>query len=91
VVLSELELLRTRKLGIVQLSKAKNQFKGYLARGYENHESLMLGLGKSILVFGKAESLEETCSKIEKITSSELLETANEVFNPSGLSTLIYK
>ncbi|NLJ44402.1 MAG: insulinase family protein [Bacteroidales bacterium] len=91
VVLSELEILRTRKLGIVQLSKAKNQIKGYLARGYENHESLMLGLGKSILVFGKVESLEDTCSKIEKITSSELLETANEVFEPSRLSTLIYK
>jgi len=91
VVLSELDILRTKKLGIVQLSKAKNQIKGYLARGYENHESLMLGLGKSFLVFDKIESLEETCSKIEKITASELLETANEVFDPSKLSTLIYR
>lgn len=91
VVLSELDLLRTRKLGIVQLSKAKNQIKGYLARGYENHESLMLGLGKSLLVFDRIESLEDTCIKIEKITASELLDTANEVFDPSMLSTLIYK
>jgi predicted Zn-dependent peptidase len=91
VVLSELDILRKRKLGIVQLSKAKNQIKGYLARGYENHESLMLGLGKSLLVFGNIESLEETYDKIEKITASELLETANEVFDPSKLSTLIYK
>ena len=91
VVMSELDLLRTKKLGIVQLSKAKNQIKGYLARGYENHESLMLGMGKSLLVFDRIESLEDTCSKIEKITASELLETANEVFDPSKLSTLIYK
>jgi len=91
VVMSELDILRTKKLGIVQLSKAKNQIKGYLARGYENHESLMLGMGKSLLVFDRIESLEDTCNKIEKITASELLETANEVFDPSKLSTLIYK
>ena len=91
VVMSELDMLRTKKLGIVQLSKAKNQIKGYLARGYENHESLMLVMGKSLLVFDRIESLEDTCNKIEKITASELLETANEVFDPSKLSTLIYK
>jgi predicted Zn-dependent peptidase len=91
VTLSELNKLRTIKLGIIQLSKAKNQIKGYLARGYENHENLMLSLGKSLLVFDRIESLEETCIKIDKITSSELLAAANEIFDPGKLSTLIYK
>jgi predicted Zn-dependent peptidase len=91
VALSELAKLRTRKLGSIQLSKAKNQIKGYLARGYENHENLMLSLGKSLLVFDRIESMEETCNKIDKITSSELLAIANEIFDPGKLSTLIYK
>jgi predicted Zn-dependent peptidase len=91
VTLSELAKLRTIKMGIVQLSKAKNQIKGYLARGYENHENLMLSLGKSLLVFDRIESLEETCIKIDKITASELLAAANEIFDPERLSTLIYK
>jgi len=91
VTLSELTRLRTVKLGTVQLSKAKNQIKGYLARGYENHENLMLSQGKSLLVFGRIESLEETCNKIDKITSSELLAAANEIFDPGRLSMLIYK
>jgi predicted Zn-dependent peptidase len=91
VTLSELTRLRTTKLGAVQLSKAKNQIKGYLARGYENHENLMLSQGKSLLVFGRIESLEETCNKIDKITSSELLTAANDIFDPGRLSTLIYK
>ena len=64
--MAELKKLRTTKLGTIQLSKAKNQIKGYLARGYENHESLMLSLGKSLLVFNKIESLEETCKKIRQ-------------------------
>ena len=91
IAMGELARLRTEKLGIVQLSKAKSQIKGYLARGYENHESLMLSLGKSLLIFNKIERLEDTYRKIDKITSSELIEMANEVFDPAGLSTLIYK
>jgi predicted Zn-dependent peptidase len=88
---SELNKLMNARLGTIQLNKAKNQIKGYLARGYENHESLMLSLGKSLLVFNKIDTLKDTCKKIDAVTSSELLEIANEIFEPSQLSTLIYK
>ena len=91
IALSELGKLRTSKLGTIQLSKAKSQIKGYLARGYENHESLMLSLGKSLLIFNKIDSIEDLCRKIDAVTASELLETANDIFEPSKLSTLIYK
>jgi predicted Zn-dependent peptidase len=73
------------------LHTSKKQIKGYLARGFENHESLILSFGKNLLVFNKVDTLEEICSKIDRITPSELLEIANEVFDPSKLSTLIYK
>ena len=91
IAMSELKKLRTSKLGTIQLSKAKNQIKGYLARGYENHESLMLSLGKSLLIFNKIDSIEDLCKKIDAVTASELLETANDIFEPSKMSTLIYK
>ncbi len=91
IAMSELNKLRTTKLGTIQLSKARNQIKGYLARGYENHESLMLSLGKSLLVFNKIDTIEDICEKIDSVTASELLETANEIFEPAKLSTLIYK
>ena len=91
IALAELKKLRTSKLGTVQLSKAKNQIKGYLARGYENHESLMLSLGKSLLIFNKIESIEQICKKIDNITAEQLLDISNDIFEPSKLSTLIYK
>jgi predicted Zn-dependent peptidase len=91
IAMTELKRLRTTKLGTIQLSKAKNQIKGYLARGYENHESLMLSLGKSLLVFNKIDSIEDLCNKIDAVTASELIETANVVFESSKMSTLIYK
>ena len=48
IVTKELDKLRTVRLGTIQLSNAKRQIKGYIARGYENHENLMLSLGKSL-------------------------------------------
>lgn len=87
----ELAKLRDNTLGTIQLSKAKTQIKGYLARSYENYESLMLSLCKSFLSFGKIDSIEEINAKIDDLTSSELQEIANEIFNPDQLSTLIYK
>jgi predicted Zn-dependent peptidase len=91
IALAELRKLRTSKLGTIQLSKAKSQIKGYLARGYENHESLMLSLGKSLLTFNKIETIEQICKKIDDITAQDLLEISNDIFEPSKLSTLIYK
>lgn len=91
IVNTELDKLRKTRLGTMQMHTSKKQLKGYLARGYENHESLMLSLGKRLLVFNKIDSYGEICSRIDSITSSELLDTANEVFNPDRLSTLIFK
>lgn len=91
IVNTELSKLCSTKLGTLQLDRAKKQIKGYLARGYENHENLMLSLGKSLLTFGRIETIEETCLRIDAITSSQLLEIANVVFDQSKLSTLIYK
>jgi predicted Zn-dependent peptidase len=91
IAMAEMKRLRTVSLGTVQLSKAKNQIKGYLARGYEHHESLMLSLGKSLLIFNKIDTIEDICRKIDNVTAAELLETANDIFEPSKLSTLIYK
>lgn len=88
---AELDILRNKSLGTLQLSKAKSQIKGYLARAWENHESLMLSLGKSLLVFDRIDSMAEVFKKIDAVTPSEILETANIVFNERSLSTLIYR
>lgn len=87
----ELDKLRTTPLGSIQLSKAKNQLKGYLTRSYENYENLMLNLCKNYLTFNKISTIEDMYAQIDSITTAELLEIANEIFEPSQLSILIYK
>lgn len=88
---AELDRLRRQPLGTLQLTKAKNQIKGYLARAYENHESLMLSLGKSLLIFDRIDPVQEIFRKIDAVTTSELAETAGIVFDKESLSTLIYR
>lgn len=90
IAMKEMQRLRDQRLGITQLHKAKNQIKGNIARGRENHENLMLALGKNILLFNHMESIEELYARIDLLTSSDLMETANEVFAENMLSSLIY-
>lgn len=91
LVMKELKKLQEKKLGIQQLSFAKQQLLGHIALSQESRVNLMIGLGKSITISNKIESMEETIKKINKITSSDLLEIANEVFNAKKMSTLIFK
>jgi predicted Zn-dependent peptidase len=87
----ELKKLREVKLGTIQLHRARQQMKGNLARGWENHESLMLAMGKSIMVFDRVETAETLYQKVDEVTASELMETANDVFDPDKISTLTYR
>jgi len=90
IAMKELKRLRDHRLGRTQLQKAKNQIKGNIARGREIHENLMLAIGKNTLLFDRMESTESLYGKIDQLSSSDLLEIANEVFSENMLSTLIY-
>jgi len=87
----ELKTLRDVRLTDNQLSAAKKQIIGQMSVSNDNKETLFLGLGKSVLHHNHYNSLPEVSAKIEKITTSELLEVANEVYIPNNLSSLIYE
>ncbi len=87
----EMDKLRNTKLGIVQLKRAKQQIIGQMAISSENNENLMLSIGKSLLLYNKVETLDEIYRKVEALTSEDLIEIANEIFDPNQMTTLIYK
>jgi predicted Zn-dependent peptidase len=87
----EFELLKSKKMGPIQLTKAKKQLMGQLAIASEHNENQMISIGKSFLVFGKVDSLEEINEKIEAISANELLETANEILDTEKLSMIIFR
>jgi hypothetical protein len=51
----------------------------------------MLSMAKSMMVFDQIETFESSCRQIDAISPEILLEIANEIFEPSRLSTLIYE
>ncbi|MGC9353298.1 MAG: M16 family metallopeptidase [Mariniphaga sp.] len=91
LVLKEFKLLKEKKLGVLQLSKAQKQLMGQIAISTENREDLMLTIGKSYLLFNKVDTVQTIFKKIEAITPTDLLEAANEVLNESQMSRLVYK
>ncbi len=91
LVLKEFKLLRDKKLGAVQLSKAKKQLIGQIAISTESREDLMLTIGKSYLLYNKVDPLRIIFQKIEKITADELLEVANVILDEKNLSRLVYQ
>ena len=50
----------------------------------------MLSTAKSMILFNKVDSIAEVISRIEAITVTDVQEVANEIFNPSLLSSLIF-
>jgi predicted Zn-dependent peptidase len=87
----ELIKLCEKPLGTLQLKKAKQQLIGQIAIGQENDVNLMLSLGKSVLLYNKVDTFEIVKEKVEAVSSSQILEVANEIFNEDKLSHLIYK
>ncbi len=90
LVKKEFKKLQDAELSKFQLAKAKRQLLGQMAISSENHENLMLNMGKSFMVYDKVDSFQEITDKIQSITSLQLQEISNEIFNPQQLSYLIY-
>lgn len=90
LVIKELHKFTKQPLGSGQLHKAKEQFVGQMAMAEENNISLMLMMGKSLLIHDKIESFDDVAKKIRKISADELFDIANEIFDENKLSFLYF-
>ncbi len=90
LIFKEFDSLKTKKLGPLQLNKAKKQLIGQIAIGSEIHSNMLLTLGKSYLIYNQVETLNQTIREVESVTSEQLIEVANEVFDRDKFSKLVY-
>lgn len=91
LVRKELNQLRNKRLGSLQLKRAKLQLQGQVAISFESNNNEMLSIGKSLLLYDRIDTIEEINQKIDAITPSDLLEVANEIFDPKRLSMIMYR
>ena len=89
IIASEIKQLQATRLTTRQLAQAKRQFIAQMAISTEGSENYMLGVGKSLLAHGEVDTLEEVYRKIDAVSASEILETANEVW--AAPSALLYR
>ena len=89
IIDNELHKLQSDRLTSRQLSMAKRQYIAQMTISTEGSEGYMLGIGRSMLVHGEVDTLDEAFKKIEAVTAAQILEVANEVFTNN--STLIYR
>lgn len=87
----ELNKLRTQRLGSLQLKRAQQQLKGQVALSFESNLNEMMSLGKSITLYDRIDTFEEINRKIDNVSAMDLLEVANNIFDPQQMSMLIYK
>ena len=76
-------------ISAVALDRAKRQYTGQLLIASENRESTSLSLGKSMLFYGKASTIDEISERIKNVSSEEIREVAS-LITPDKASTLTF-
>ena len=91
LVHKELKRLREQPLSSIQLKRALNQIHGQMAISAENQENKVLSMGKQVLYHNVAPTWQQTYQRLESLTSSDLLETANEMLQEKNISSICYE
>ncbi len=87
----ELQKLMDKPLSEQKLNAARQQLKGQIAVSYDNFESLAISMAKRYLHYSSTQTMRQLFNRLDALTPNQLWETAQEVFSPQHLHTLIYK
>ena len=87
----ELQKLMESPLSQQKLNVARRQLKGQIAVSYDNFESLAISMAKRYLHYSSTQTMQQLFNKLDELTPEQLHQTAQEVFSPQNLHTLIYK
>jgi predicted Zn-dependent peptidase len=91
LVQKELRKLTLKFISEAELKRTKAQVKGNITLGLESMSGRMMRLGSGELYLGTYIPLDEMMNKIEAVTSDEILEVAQKLFQPDRFSTVIIK
>ncbi len=77
------------KISESELNKAKEYIKGHIALSLENTNAVNMFFGEQELLLGKVETPEDIFKGIDKVTISECVRVAKELFKPEKLNLAI--
>lgn len=73
------------------LDAARKQLKGQIGISYDNGENVAIGMAKRYLHYNTTRSMQQLFDSLDAITTQQLWDTAQEVFAPDKLLTLVYE
>lgn len=91
LIYKEFKKLRDKKVSSGELNKAKEALKGNFILSLENTSNRMIRMAQSELYHNRIKSTEEVLNRIEKVTSEDILEIANDLLNEDSLFKIIIK
>ncbi len=90
LIREELDKLIEEPLSTVELEEAKEQLKGHLALSLDSNLELMFSFAKSVLIFGKVDSMKEIYDELDKISVEDVQNVAKTYFGADQLSELVF-
>ncbi len=90
LIRKELDKLIDEPLSHIELEEAKEQLKGHLALSLDSNLELMFSFAKSVLIFGKVDSMQEIYEELDKITVEDVQNVAKTYFGADQLSELVF-
>ncbi len=89
ILLKECLRMKKNRLTNSKLDLIKAQIKGQITLGLESTTSRMLRLGRQELMMGRLVTLPQTLELIDQITSSDILELSNRIFDLSRMTVAV--
>lgn len=90
LVNKEIKSLCKDGLTAEELELAKEQIKGHLALSLDSNIELMLHLAKSLLIFGKVDSMQDLYDEVDAITPEETKRVASKWFDEENTGSLTF-
>jgi predicted Zn-dependent peptidase len=86
LTLKEFGKIRKQLVSSQELRRAKDNIKGSVMLGLESSSSRMTHLAQQLIYYGRFYQLEEILGAVERVTTRELRELANAIFDPACLT-----
>jgi len=86
LTLQELRRLKEETVSDVELKRAKDQVKSNMVIGLESSGSRMANLARQQMYFGRFFGVDEMMEEIEAVTTADVQELAQELFQPESMA-----
>jgi predicted Zn-dependent peptidase len=86
LTLQELRRLKEETVSDVELKRAKDQVKSNMVIGLESSGSRMANLARQQMYFGRFFGVDEMMAEIEAVTTADVQELAQELFQPETMA-----